>query len=201
MASRPKEQRLRAVLEKLAAKELGEGAEPIDLIVQRVANGQTVTAFAKEVAKAMGEEASRSWISWVCNRITPDAKARIAAARKDAAMVLAEEALAISDEPAKSTTDVQRNRLRADVRQNLAKAFDRETFGERASTTVHLSIGQLHLDALRRRVISDAQRKGEIPEASFEVLPATGGVPLALTPGRAAEEKEGSIAPQRSAAE
>ena len=92
MASRPKEQRLVTVLKRLAVGQLGEGAEPIDLVVHRVASGQTITAFAKDVAAAMGEDASRAWISWICNRLTPDAKARIAAARKEAAMVLAEEA-------------------------------------------------------------------------------------------------------------
>lgn len=81
MASRPKLHRLIATLKELAVEELGEKAEPIDLVVRRVAAGQTVTALAHEVATAMGEPVSRSWLSWRFNRLTHDAKGRITAAR------------------------------------------------------------------------------------------------------------------------
>lgn len=81
MASRPKLKRLIMTLEDLVVKELPEGAEPIDLVVERVAGGQTVTSLAREVAEAMGEPASRSWLSWRFNHLTREAKERIAAAR------------------------------------------------------------------------------------------------------------------------
>jgi hypothetical protein len=81
MASRPKLQRLIRTLKELAAAELGESAEPVDFIVQRLCRGQSVTALAVEVAEAMGEPASRSWLSWRFNHLTPDAKGRLAVAR------------------------------------------------------------------------------------------------------------------------
>jgi hypothetical protein len=89
MASRRKVQRLIATLKELAIEELGQGAEPIDFVVQRVSSGQTVTALAHDVASAMGEPASRSWLSWRFNHLTPGAKERIAAARYASAYKLA----------------------------------------------------------------------------------------------------------------
>ena len=82
MGSRPKLQRLITTLKELASAEMGEHAEPIDFVVQRVGMGQTVTALAHEVAIAMAEPASRSWLSWRFNRLTPSAKQRIADARR-----------------------------------------------------------------------------------------------------------------------
>jgi hypothetical protein len=81
MASRPKLRRMIATLKEMAVEELGEGAEPIDFVVLRVARGQNITVLAEEVAQAMGEPASRSWLSWRFNRLTPQAKGLIAAAR------------------------------------------------------------------------------------------------------------------------
>jgi hypothetical protein len=81
MPSRPKLQLLIATLTKLAVEQLGEHANPVDFVAHRVAGGQTITSLANEVAKAMGEPASRSWLSWRFNHLTPNAKERIAAAR------------------------------------------------------------------------------------------------------------------------
>jgi uncharacterized protein (DUF2237 family) len=85
MASRPKLQRMITTVKELAAAELGQSAEPVDFIVHRICSGQSVTALALDVAEAMGEPASRSWLSWRFNHLTPDAKERLAAARGKAA--------------------------------------------------------------------------------------------------------------------
>ena len=82
MASRPKLQRLIMTLKEMAADEFGRHAEPIDLVVGRIAAGQTVTTLAREVAKAMGEPVSRSWLSWRFNHLTPSAMERMASARR-----------------------------------------------------------------------------------------------------------------------
>jgi hypothetical protein len=87
MGSRPKLQRLIRTLKALATDKVGEHAEPIDFVVLRIAQGQTVTTMAREVAEAMGESASRSWLSWRINHLTPDAKERIAGARHVAGVV------------------------------------------------------------------------------------------------------------------
>ena len=85
MGSRPKLKRLIVTLTELAKQELGELAEPVDFVVGRVSTGQTVTDLAHEVAAVMGEPASRSWLSWRFNHLSPQAKERIADARRNAA--------------------------------------------------------------------------------------------------------------------
>jgi hypothetical protein len=85
MPSRPKLQRLITTLKALTTQELGARAEPLDFVVRRVAMGQTVTSLAEEVARAMGEPASRTWLSWRFNHLAPGAKTRIADARRQAA--------------------------------------------------------------------------------------------------------------------
>jgi hypothetical protein len=173
MASRPKEQRLKDALQRMADRELGEGAEILDFVVFRVEAGDTITALAQEIAVEMGEAATRGWISWVLNRLTPEAKSRIAAARRGAAMALAEEALAVAEEPTRTTTEVQRNRLRVDTRLNLAKAFDRDTFGERAPRG-GFDIGELYVQVLRE-VAAEASNPAahpalKPPEADWEYV-------------------------------
>ena len=87
MGSRPKLKRLIVTLTELAKQELGELAEPVDFVAQRVSTGQTVTDLAQEVAEVMGESASRSWLSWRFNHLSPQAKERIASARRNASQV------------------------------------------------------------------------------------------------------------------
>lgn len=82
MASRPKLRRMIATLKVMAVQELGADAEPIDFVVLRVTKGQKMRVLAQQVAEAMGEPVSRSWLSWRLNRLTPEAKKRIASARR-----------------------------------------------------------------------------------------------------------------------
>jgi hypothetical protein len=82
MASRPKLRRMIATLKVMAVQELGAGAEPIDFVVLRVTRGQKMRVLAQQLAEAMGEPVSRSWLSWRLNRLTPEAKKRIASARR-----------------------------------------------------------------------------------------------------------------------
>jgi hypothetical protein len=170
MASRPKEQRLKALLEQMADSELGEGAGGFDLVCARIAGGQTVTSLALELEQAMGESASRKWISFVINRWGTDAKERLTEARRQAATAYADEAVDIADNaPTKSTADIQKARLRVDTRLNLAKAFDRATFGERPPAA-QISIGQLHLAALEEYAKLPAC-VGAVTPLDVELLP------------------------------
>ena len=165
MASRPKEARLKR---KLAAIAKGEGLEtPIEWVVSQVASGVTVTQMAKEVAAIElpghpPESFSRNWFSTVANRLQvrereASAKEQIAAARREAAYVLLDDALKISDEPAEDSASVQRNRLRSDVRLRTAALWNRAELGDRTGVTVNLDLGALHLDALRRRAVPHAR--------------------------------------------
>jgi hypothetical protein len=85
------------------------------------------------------------------------AKEQIAVARREAAYVLLDDALRISDEPADDSASVQRNRLRSDVRLRTAALWNRDELGDRSGVTVNLDLGALHLDALRRRAVTHAR--------------------------------------------
>ncbi len=150
MAARPKERKLKATLTTLAKRDLGNDATSTDWVVSKIESGVTVTALAKALEVEMGESCSRGWVSSVLNRLSPDAKTRIQEARKEAAGVLIDEALSITDEPVGSTADVQRNRMRADTRMKIAGWWDRESYGDSKAVSVELNFGALHLDALRR---------------------------------------------------
>ena len=108
MASRPKEMRLKRKLAEIAKR---EGLEtPIEWVVSQVASGVTVTQMAKDVAameleRHPSELFSRNWFSMMVNKLPVlegerPAKEQIAAARREAAYVLLDHALEISDEPA-----------------------------------------------------------------------------------------------------
>ena len=159
MASRPKEMRLKKKLAEIAKR---EGlASPIEWIVSQIASGVTVTQMAKDVAameldEHRSEVFSRNWYSMIVNRLPVQegerpAKEQIAAARREAAYVLLDHALEISDEPAHDSASVQRNRLRSDVRLRMAALWNREELGDRAGVAVHLDLGALHIEALRQR--------------------------------------------------
>jgi hypothetical protein len=113
----------------------------------------TVGNIAAQLAARMKESCSKSWLTGVMNR-DPDRKARIEAARKVSAAAMLEEAIEIAGEPAEDTTAVQRNRLPADTRVRLASLFNREDFGSGSPVSVKLNIGQLHVDAMRRRTFA-----------------------------------------------
>jgi hypothetical protein len=149
MAGRPKERRLKAKLAEIAKREIGPHATSIDWVVQRVADGVTVGKIAEYLAQEMNESVSRSFFSWHINNATPDAKARIRAARKDATHVWAEQTLDIAARPVSTTAEVQQARLQIETRRWLTAVFNREEFSEKQQHEVTLDLGQLHLAALR----------------------------------------------------
>ena len=92
MAGRRKLTKLRATMKRVAEAEMGPGTEAIEWICTQIDSGKTVGQLAAFFAMKMGEGCSRSWFSYVINR-DPSHKARIAAARRDAAQATLEEAL------------------------------------------------------------------------------------------------------------
>lgn len=156
MASNPKKDKLMNTLRALAAEEIGPDATPLDVLLDRIAAGRTFNEMAAEMAERMGESCSASWLRGVVAKM-PGYKEQSPAARAQAAHALAEEALAIADEPAHSTTDVQRARLRVDARMSLAKAFSPDFREKAAAPLVQIDLGQLHLAALKRFAARDRQ--------------------------------------------
>ena len=84
MASTPKRRKLRAALTRRAEATIGPGATPLDYVEHWVANGGLITELAASLQEEMGESLSRGFLSFIVQRMAPDATTRIAAARHSA---------------------------------------------------------------------------------------------------------------------
>lgn len=152
MAGQRKRRALAEALERRAKQELGDEATPLDLAEQWVANGKTLLALAKETTTVDGEPVSRELVSrYLYTEFGEDARQRLTAARARGAHALVEEAQEIVDGAAPTREAIQHAKLRADMRTWLAGRWNREELGEAKGPRVSISIGQLHLEALRAR--------------------------------------------------
>jgi hypothetical protein len=171
MAGRRKLTKLRATMKRVAEAEMGPGTEAIEWLCTQIESGKTVGQLADFFATKMGEGCSRSWFSYVINR-DPAHKARIAAARKEAAHMILDEALEIADRQVEneSSASVQRARLQADTRVRLAALWNKEAYGTQQAQ-VQVGIGALYLDALRQCAVNHARTPPmlESGEADYEI--------------------------------
>ena len=126
MPGRPKERRLKTKLAEIAKREIGPHATSVDWVARKVADGVTMGNLAEYVAGEMKESISRSFLSWHINNVTPDAKERISAARKEATHVWAEQALDIPEPPATITAEVLQARLQIETQRPLAAVLNRD---------------------------------------------------------------------------
>ncbi len=162
MAGQPK---MKALRETMA--ELGE-----DWLFERMADGKTVTACAKEVG------VSRQMLYlWVHQR--PEREQAFKQARKLAAHALVDDAVQILDDAKASESTLARER--AKFRQWMASKMNRESYGEeKAQVAVNLSVGMLHLTAVQNRearlkaaadelVVEPAVESVEVSQAKLEL--------------------------------
>ena len=100
-----------------------------------------------------------------------------------------DEALEIADRPASTAAEAASTRLAVDTRLRLAGIFNREELGESApKMSVAISVGQLHLDALRERDPDHRRLNGEqIVEEPIAFVDAGAGAAPALHPGRGSD--------------
>lgn len=133
MASNPIETKMWADIDKLGG---------VDRIIERVADGDSIRAIADQLG------ISRSFLSWKINKI-PGVKERLVQARKSRADRWAEEALEIADNAPEEPNAINKAKMRIDTRKWLAGVDDPDRFGTKQAQ-VNISIGGLHLDALRR---------------------------------------------------
>jgi Bacteriophage Sf6, terminase small subunit-like len=172
MAGRPKEQRFRAALERLAKL---EEMTPLDWVVAQLESGTSVRKIGEALRAEAQEECSPQWVYTLLHGLAADAKDRVREARKVGATALADQALEISDRPASTTAEVQANRLAVDTRRWLAQSFDRSTFGDAPPRVeVAIDIGMLHLQALKSRSVQTVRVPEQLPAGpDYEVLPST----------------------------
>jgi hypothetical protein len=81
MASQPLRRALVQALRRRAEAKVGIGATPMDYVEAWLRSGRTLRALAGDIEPDLGRPVSRKFVSFVCNRLTPDARSRVRTAR------------------------------------------------------------------------------------------------------------------------
>ena len=129
-----------------------------DWLFDQIASGITVAELARQYG------CTRSYVIRSLNSV-PEYAAALAKARGEAADALVEQGLEMVDglSGASSPTEIAATREKVQWRKFMAGSMNQERYGTRPQSSVTLSIGDLHLDALRKfsadmkRVNSDAE--------------------------------------------
>jgi len=129
-----------------------------DWLFDQIASGITVAELARQYG------CTRSYVSRSLNSV-PEYAAALTKARGEAADALVEQGLEMVDglSGASSPTEIAATREKVQWRKFMAGSMNQERYGTRPQNNVTLSIGDLHLDALRKfssdmkRVNSDAE--------------------------------------------
>ena len=130
---------MRRALEK-KIEELGG----IEFVSSHIAEGMTIGRLAEFI------ECSRPMLSFWINQ-TEERKEAVLKARKLKAEKLAEDALDIADMADESSaTAVNKARLQVDTRKWMASKLDPDNFGDKQGPQVNISIGDMHLQALKQ---------------------------------------------------
>ena len=133
MASQPIEAQMWADIAKVGGPEA---------LLDRISDGATMESLGKEFG------VSRSFLSWKLNAL-PGMKERLVEARKGRADKWADEALTIADGVELDPNSINKAKVRIETRKWLAGVDDPDRFAQKAAQ-VNVSIGGLHLEALRR---------------------------------------------------
>lgn len=155
------------------AGEADEGTTPEDIVLGQVAAGLTLRAIAKDISAAAGLYISPETLTLWINR-TPELKTKLAAARKAGAPSMVEHAAELLEEVDTDRDAIAKAKAIAEQRNWMASKYDRQTFGnDAAQVNVQLSLGDMHLDALRQRVVPIVRAPAAVTDGTpdFEVVP------------------------------
>lgn len=130
----------------------------VDGVVDKIAGGMSLNALAAELG------VSRNFLTWELYN-DPSVKERILEARKARAETWSEEALEIADGVPEEPNAIQKAKLRVETRKWMASVNDPDRFGQKQAQ-VNISIGGLHLDALRKVQAELARPVGPVIEGS-----------------------------------
>lgn len=125
----------------------------LDYVCARIESGTTAKTLAKELSDPLGYELTYERLArYLRDTFGPERVANaLDEARIRASHCYAEEALEIVDAPAYDSVTVQQARARANQRNWMAERYNPSRFGGQKGVSVNVSIGSLHLDALRSR--------------------------------------------------
>jgi AraC-like DNA-binding protein len=141
-----------------------------DWLFDQIASGMTIAKMAEQY------KCTRSYISRTLNA-NPEYKRALEQARVEAADALVEEGLDMVDKLSgkSSASEIAATREKINWRKFMAGSMNQNKYGTRPQTNVTLSIGDLHLDALRkinaeRKAIEEEDRAREQAiEGDYEV--------------------------------
>jgi transposase-like protein len=116
-----------------------------DWLFDQVASGITVA----EIARQYG--CTRSYVSRAINSV-PEYKAALENAREEAADALVEQGLEMVDslDADSSSNEIAATREKVNFRKFMAGSMNQNKYGTRPQSNVTISIGDMHLDALRK---------------------------------------------------
>lgn len=142
----------------------------VDWLYDQIASGMTMTKLAEQYG------CTRAYVSRTLNA-NPDYKRILEEARVDAADALVEEGLQMVDQldGNSSSNEIAATREKINWRKFMAGSMNQNKYGTRPQTNVTLSIGDLHLDALRKvntemRALNEEDRAREAAiDGEYEV--------------------------------
>lgn len=152
MPGNPKKHLVVEALAQLAVEEMGEGATALDYVAEHIEDGGRVSELRKLVGEAIGGDVSSGFFSRVINRLEPDAKQRLDAARKASAPALVERARDIvADAPTGDRVKWERAKEEAALNKWLAERYAKDTYGtQQPATNLNVfNVGAAHLSAFQ----------------------------------------------------
>lgn len=116
-----------------------------DWLYDQIASGVTVA----EIARQYG--CTRSYASRALHTV-PEYKVALEGAREEAADALVEQGLEMVDELSgdSSSNEIAATREKVNFRKFMAGSLNQNKYGTRPQSNVTISIGDMHLDALRK---------------------------------------------------
>lgn len=177
MAGHARRRAVRSILLAEAARELGPNADALDYLCYRIENGTTQKEIAAEITAVLDYVVRSSLVraAAVEGHDAGAASERLTQARARGAGELVEEAKELIDNVAPDRDAIAKAKAQSEVRQFIASRWDRTNWGEQRQQVTNVSIGNLHIEALRSqrlraRATVAAEQVSEVAEAVVEEI-------------------------------
>ena len=139
-----------------------------DWLYDQIASGITVAELARQYG------CTRSYVSRAINSI-PEYKTAMEGAREEAADALVEQGLEMVDglSALSTSNEIAATREKVNFRKFMAGSMNQNKYGTRPQSNVTISIGDMHLDALRKVNSQMAAIDAEDREREASTIDAT----------------------------
>tara|TARA_R110002096_G_scaffold435999_1_gene664970 strand:+ start:1282 stop:1782 length:501 start_codon:yes stop_codon:yes gene_type:complete len=139
-----------------------------DWLYDQIASGITVAELARQYG------CTRSYVSRAINSI-PEYKTAMEGAREEAADALVEQGLEMVDglSALSTSNEIAATREKVNFRKFMAGSLNQNKYGTRPQSNVTISIGDMHLDALRKVNSQMAAIDAEDREREASTIDAT----------------------------